>query len=126
MDPLWLKVCDLLRWHSVGMHTPIQTLNRLWRKQPYVKRFPQEFANLPELTESMLSVREESWMLETLLALTDSTFHQRAKPKAFPPIIVLERTGRDFLMDGGNRLNYWRQRGDAGPHAVLKIVVRED
>lgn len=47
------------------------------------------------------------------------TAHPRKDPKCTTaPLIVAVYEGRERLLDGNTRLNYWRQRGDNNMHVV--------
>ena len=120
---LWIQVCEQLKWHNKGSHSCIDTLNRLWRKHPDIFAETEDFrAKMPVLTESMLEVRPELWSLQELLSLKDERHHPRDQPAFFPPILVLRCSDRNFLIDGGTRINFWRKHSNVGPHAVLGIV----
>ena len=121
---MWIYVCEQLKWHNKGTDRCIDTLNRLWRKHPQVtaKATGQTLLQVPTLTEDMLTVRLEHWPLEQLLTLNPG--HPRNRPLFFAPIVVLHWFSRDFLIDGNTRVNFWREKDNVGPHAVLKIVER--
>jgi hypothetical protein len=122
---LWIQVCEILKWHNKGNDRCIDTLNRLWQKHSEVRSPSGEILmDVPVLSEDMLSVSTERWRLDELAALNRS--HFRDRPLSFPPIVVLRWFDRDFLIDGTTRINFWLKLGNAGPHAVLKIVQRKE
>jgi hypothetical protein len=56
-------------------------------------------------------IREESWPLERLETLDRK--HENQKPHSEAgPIIVFEHEGRPILIDGNNRVNFWRATRD--------------
>ena len=117
---LWIQVCEQLKCHNKGSDRCIDTLNRLWRKNPRVRA--QDGAlllDVPLLTENMLVVRLEQWSLPQLEALEPP--HDRDELRSFAPIIVLNWFDRFFLIDGNTRVNFWKKIGNQGPHAVLRI-----
>src|SRR5947207_3099035 len=125
MDPqfFWIQVCEQLKWHSKGSHTCIDTLNRLWQKHPEVKAESGEvLLDVPTLTANMIAVSLEQWTLSDLVALKHERHQKNNQPQAFPPILVLRWFDRNFLIDGGTRINFWAMHKVVGPHAVLKIA----
>lgn len=120
---LWVEVCEILKWHNHGSDSCIDTLNRLWQKHVEVRGPNGEtLLHVPALSEHMLTVRVEHWSLEQLVSLTRS--HGRDRPLAFPPIVIFHWFDRDFLVDGTTRINFWSKTGNAGPHAVFRIMAR--
>ena len=120
---LWLTTCEILKWHNKGNDQCIGTLNRLWRKHSEVLGPNGEsLLAVPELKETMLTVRAELWSLDRLLTLKRS--HPRDQPQFSPPIVVLQWFDRLFLLDGTTRINFWHGHGNMGPHAVLIISGR--
>ena len=121
---LWIQVCEVLKWHNMGSHRCIDTLNRLWQKHSEVKgENGERLLDVPVLSEEMLIICAEHWSLDRLVALKRS--HPRYQPLSFPPIVVLRWFDRDFLIDGTTRINLWNKQGNEGPHAVLKIAERK-
>ena len=122
VDPtyLWIQVCEQLKFHNKGNDRCIDTLNRLWRKNPRVRAESGEvLLEVPLLTEEMLAVKLEQWSLTQLVALEPP--HDRDELKSYAPIIVLNWFDRFFLIDGNTRVNSWRKIENQGPHAVLRI-----
>lgn len=120
----WIQVCDQLKWHNKGTDCCIDTLNRLWQKHLEVKSPGGEILlEVPTLSENMLMVQAEQWPLDRLVSLTIG--HTRERPHFFPPIIILSWFERNFLIDGNNRVNFWRSHNNQGPHAVLRIRVKD-
>lgn len=118
---LWMQVCEILKWHNQGNDRCIDTLNRLWRKHSQVCGADgEEILAVPTLSEDKLTVRSEHWSLDQLAALRRE--HRRDSAASFPPVIVLEWSGRTFLIDGNNRVNFWLKQGNAGPHLVFKLI----
>jgi hypothetical protein len=118
---LWVKVCEQLKCHNKGADRCIDTLNRLWRKNSrLVGPDGEVLLTVPLLTEEMVAVSLEQWELDRLVALNPP--HQRDELKSFEPIVVLHWFDQDFLLDGNTRVNFWKKRGNRGPHAVLRIA----
>jgi hypothetical protein len=121
---LWIQVCEQLKFHNKAGDVCIDTLNRLWRKNPRTKNAAGEpMFELPVLTVEMLTVSIEHWSLAELVALEPP--HDRNEFKSFAPPIVLSWFNTNFLMDGNTRVNAWKQMRNPGPHAVLRISERE-
>ena len=115
---LWTLACQVLRWHNQPGHTCIDTVNRLWRKSPWVG----DTSILPIIQEEQIVVTEESWDLGRLWPLV----HQRQLTSNTPasttsPIILVRWFDKDFLLDGRTRINHWKRTANIGPHDVLVI-----
>ncbi len=129
-EDTWLQVQNQLEFHRrKPAHGWIDTLNRLWRKNRYVMSM-DGVLKLPEqppiLTREMLSVSRECWPLERLAPLVHADAHDRARPKRDDlPILVLEWSGRHFLIDGINRINRRVRERRPGPHDVIVIHGRK-
>lgn len=120
---LWIQVCEQLKWHNRRDDTCIATLNRLWRKNVYVRGPNRKvLLEVPTLSEEMLTVHAEQWPLSRLAEVRRG--HDRDQPKFFPPIVILNWLDQFFLIDGNTRVNYWLRKGNAGPHAVFRIAER--
>jgi hypothetical protein len=121
----WAIVEAELGHHAKPGHDPIDTLNRLWRKNRFVTSLDGMLklaAEPPVLTRAMLAARRERWPLERLASLVHEDAHGRARPKRDElPVIVLEWGGRPYLIDGLNRVNRRVRSRDAGPHEVILI-----
>ena len=120
---LWEEAKAQLGFHARPGHDWLDTLNRLWRKNRFVMsmdgvlKLPQA---PPVLTRDMLTVSRDYWPLERLVPLVHIDAHDRARPKRDDrPILILEWQGRNFLIDGINRINRRKRDGDAGPHEVI-------
>ena len=122
---LWIVACEVIKWHNQDSDSCIDTLNRLWRKHPAVTNNKGEKIiahDLPKLSETMIQVTAEDWSLAQLMSLKHERHHERDNPiTTIPQIIVLKWFGKDFLIDGCTRINYWHKNGNTGPHAVLVI-----
>ncbi len=117
-DALWEVSCAIIRWHNRGTDGCIETLNRLWRKRPWM----EDLDRLPRLTESEMFLSLEYWNLDRLVSLLHPTQKTNKTPRATaPPIIVIRWSGSDYLIDGRTRINYWKRTNDNGPHRVILI-----
>ncbi len=123
-EEAWLQLQHQLEFHRrKPAHAWIDTLNRLWRKNRFVMSM-DGVLKLPEqppvLTRDMLWVSRERWSLERLAPLVHPDAHDRARPKRDDlPILVLEWSGRHFLIDGINRINRRMRERLPGPHDVI-------
>lgn len=68
-----------------------------------------------------LELRRETWTLDQIREI--QTVHHGADPTVPDwPIVVCRIRGRDFLVDGNNRINLWkRERREDCP--VLLVIV---
>lgn len=95
-------------------HTPERTLNRLVNE-----RFP----GMPvlDIQSATCTIREELWPLEKLGTL--ELRHSDGKPRRDGgAIIAAECREHILLVDGNNRVNYWRVNQVQGPHRVVIIT----
>jgi len=113
---LWYEMCQVIKWHNLPQHCCVDTLNRLWRKDPFVL----DGSPLPVLSQDLLDVFVENWNLEDLSSFIDPTRETDLQPAAMDcAIVVLRWEGSDYLIDGRRRINYWRRNDQSGPHRVL-------
>ena len=129
-EEAWAVVRSQLEFHQrKPAHDWIDTLNRLWRKNRFVMSMDGMLKLRevpPVLTREMLSVSREQWPLEKLAPLVHPDAHDRARPKKDGlPILVLEWSGRHYLIDGINRINRRVREGSPGPHEVVVIHGRQ-
>jgi hypothetical protein len=118
-DELWSDACRLLAWHNKGSDSCIQTLNRLWRKSPWV----QQETVLPTLESGRVSTSEEFWPLDRLVALLHDKQRTSKTPRSVEPLVIVVRwAGQDYLIDGRTRINHWQRVGTPGPIRVLVIA----
>src|SRR5262245_3553995 len=103
---LWNEACDVLCWHKENVDTCIQTLNRLWRKSPWV----QPHVALPTFIEGQIRVTEEQWSLERLVALLHERQRIPSAPKSLTlPVILVRWNDTVYLIDGRRRINHWER-----------------
>ena len=60
---LWDEMCDVIKWHNYAQHCCVDTVNRLWRKDPFVL----SPSALPVISRELLDVSLENWSLDQLL-----------------------------------------------------------
>jgi len=110
-------------------HTWIETLNRLAKKGEALINARGDViprAGLPEFVPERLSARMELWDMDRLLDARHAKPHHRVKPKCdYCPILVLSLFGKQFVIDGGTRLNRRIIDGDVGPHRVVVLEHHE-
>lgn len=117
----WDEVCRALRWQEFKGHSCIDTLNRIWAKDPA----GDNPSPLPVISREASEVTRESWGLDRLWGLIHELGHTDVPPKSTtPPVIVLRWDGVDYLIDGRRRINHWKRGAERGPHKVLVIHGR--
>jgi hypothetical protein len=118
---LWSEACGALSWHAKGQAACAATLNRIWRKSPWVA----DASVLPTLTKSNISLTMENWDLPRMSALLHEKQRTGNVPKALdPPLLVVRWRATDYLIDGRTRINYWMRLGQEHVHRV--IVMHAD
>lgn len=115
---IWAEFCDVLKWHNRESHCCIDTLNRLWRKHPFVN----DYQALPTIHRNELVILEEYWHLEELWQL----LHPRKRTDKVPastdkPVILLRWNNTNYLMDGRKRICFWQRANSIGPHRALVL-----
>lgn len=127
----WDFIVSELHFHQKdSRHTWIDTLNRLLRKSEFLGNAAGariERNDIPILTESMLNASREAWTLEQLLRARHWKPHSRDTPICDRcPILVLELSGSEFVIDGGTRINRRIRDHESGPHDVIRIRVEDN
>lgn len=121
-DQLWQEVCAALRYHFMTGHGCIDTINRLWRKDPFVAQ-PQ---SLPVIQRRGILVTKEQWGLKRLWPfIHEKRITDLAPGELQRPLIILRFAGVDHLRDGRRRINHWQRVSDQGPHEVLIVDARQ-
>lgn len=114
----WEEVCRALKWQDFQGHSCIDTLNRIWAKDPTGGN-PRP---LPVISREASEVTNESWDLDRLWSLIHALGKTDVPPRSTSPaVIVLRWEGVDFLIDGRRRVNHWKRNAEGGPHRVLVI-----
>ncbi|HEY2786344.1 MAG TPA: hypothetical protein VGJ05_15360 [Fimbriiglobus sp.] len=118
-DALWNRAKELLRHHQKSDDpTPVDALNRLLHEAA-----PE--ASSIRLSEANCRIVLESWLMKKLAGLRRR--HDRATPKDEGcPILVVCWRGKQYLIDGGNRINKWVKEKNEGSHAVLVMMLAEE
>lgn len=117
-DQLWDEMCSIIKWHNKSQHCCVDTINRLWKKDPFVKN-PNE---LPMLEKNQLYVTEDMWPLDKLKSfICEKRVTDQDPTSTDGAIIILHRPNMDYLMDGRRRINYWMRNSHEGLHRVLLI-----
>jgi hypothetical protein len=120
---LWDEMCQVIKWHNHPQDYCVDTLNRLWRKDPLV----ENASRLPVLFQDLLDVSMESWSLEQLTSFIGPARETELQPAATDcAIVVLRWEGINYLIDGRRRINYWKRHRQSGPHRVLIVHARFD
>lgn len=121
-DPLWNEMCDVIKWHNQQHHCCVDTLNRLWRKDPFVK----DPNILPTLQKNALQVVEDARSLDQLWGFIHEKRKTDLQPVAIDLAIVLLRwKEEEYLIDGRRRINHWKRQGNLGPHRVLVVYAKD-
>ena len=117
-DPLWDEMCEIIKWHNKPQHCCMDTINRLWRKDPFVHS-PKA---IPILNRETLSVEVEQWPLERLMSfICQERITDLAPAETKVAVVVLRWSGLHYLIDGRRRINFWNREHNHGPHRVLVI-----
>jgi hypothetical protein len=118
-EQLWRELRDVLGGHIASGHDEVDTFNRLLRKRR--KRFEPNL--MLQLPDEGLRIRAEEWLLDALWSLLDhpSLIVNDEPNRPEGAVVVVRWDGRNFLMDGRRRINYWKRQGIVGPHRVLLI-----
>lgn len=94
--------------------TPQAALNRLANE--YFRRKPAE-----SFDPSRCTIKEVALSPEELASL--ETHHTDGAPRyTGGAIVVVEFDGRRVVVDGNNRVNYWRAQRDNQPHMALIVT----
>lgn len=121
---LFQDICELLhKGHNMGSATAQGTLNRLFIKNISGGN-KYDAVNPPWLSEENTLVTIETWKKEDLWKLAPRTESRKPRHTNFPVVIVRYK-GRDCLIDGGSRVNAWRQAGDTGEHSAYVLTIHE-
>jgi hypothetical protein len=118
---LWNELCDVIGWHKQRHHSCVDTLNRLWRKDPFVKNLNA----LPTLSKSALEVVEGTRSLDQLWGFIHKKRKTEQQPAATDlPVVLLRWKGEEYLIDGRRRINYWKRHENLG-HTVSWWSMQE-
>ena len=118
---LWNEMCQVIKCHNQAGHSCVDTLNRLWRKDPFAKKL----SNLPLLTKDTLEVLEESWTMDRLMTfITPERVTKLAPHSTGGAIVAIRWTTQDFLIDGRRRINHSNRTQSLGPHRILVVRVK--
>lgn len=104
------------QWGKWGDRDPLDAFCRLLGKNVIQRPW---LTNL-HLMVRPAQIRSERVMRTTLdLASSFAPGHNRDEPLHLDsPLIVAVYAGRERLLDGSTRINYWLRTGDHGPHPV--------
>ena len=107
-----------MRGHVAPSHDEVDTFNRLLVK----RREKFEPTLILQIPDEGLRIAAENWNLGKLWGLLHPSQIVDDDP-GLPEgaLVVLRWEGRDFLMDGRRRINYWKRKGIEGPHRVLVV-----
>jgi len=114
--------------------TPTLTLDYLWFKhlcghrEIYDRLHGELFvAVVPKvLTYENPSVDIADWSTASLVPLLHGV--DRTRPlqgDMDAPVAVVIFRGQPCLVDGGRRVTFWKQSGDANPHKAYVVTIRE-
>jgi hypothetical protein len=118
---LWDEMCDVIKWHNYAQHCCVDTVNRLWRKDPFVL----SPSALPVISRELLDVSLENWSLDQLLRFIGPERETDLQPAATDcALVVLRWQEVDYLIDGRRRINHWKRQQLCGPHRVLILHAR--
>ena len=115
---LWSELASILANHFESDHDCIDTINRLLRKNPWLK----DSGSTLQIPRKGLRLSVEYRDLERLWPLIHASQVTTSKPHpASGAVVVLRWDERDYLMDGRRRINQWKRSGLRGPHRSLLL-----
>ena len=115
---LWNEYRGVIARHIVPGHDVIDTVNRLLRKNPWLRGSGDRF----QIKRSGLFITDESWILSRLWRLIHPEQVTPHEPASTTGAVLLLRHDRtDYLMDGRRRINYWHRNAMPGPHRALVL-----
>src|ERR1700674_1021067 len=104
---LWDEMCEIIKWHNEQQPCCVDTVNRLWRKDPFISH-PD---SLPVLSRAALRVEAEEWHLDRLWKFICEKRRTDLVPAASDmAIVTLRWSGEDYLIDGRRRINAWHRQ----------------
>lgn len=116
-ESLWDELKEIIGYHDKPGDGCMQTLNRLLRKHPLAKSLP-EF----RIARETHRLSAESWPPDRLWKLIlPSQVTQDPPRSAQDAVIVARLGGKDYLIDGRRRINYWKREGLPWERRVLVI-----
>ncbi len=78
---------------------------------------------LLRLSAEVVEVCDEEWHLDRLIPI--AKWHTRTLTASEGrPLVIFRGWGMTHLIDGNNRVNIWKSRGDLGPHRSLIVTPR--
>lgn len=121
MNPTFKAVAELLQvGHQKDNHSPTETLNRLFLK--HLERYPDLRDVAPKLTPENTTVKLDSYSAEHLNELSPKPGPAEPRFTDVPVVVILYR-GKECLIDGNNRVRYWRKSGDTQSKDVYVVSV---
>jgi hypothetical protein len=117
-DPLWPEYRKVIGGHICAGHDSIDTINRLLRKNPWLKDTPAMF----QIPREGLNLSAESWALDRLWPLIHRTMFTDLEPASSSgAVLILRWNDREYLTDGRRRINHWKRNNLNGPHRALVV-----
>lgn len=125
--------------HAKGDESADRVLNRVFEKAVRMTRDDPD-VQVPGLNRENTSVVFENRSIEEMARLANrelrdqsnspypvdsvKRFKRRVRKGAHIPVVVVNYKGRDYLIDGNRRVNYWTEKGGAATMQVYVCTVR--
>lgn len=132
-------VRELLSFKHAKGETPELVLNRVFEKAVRLTLGDPD-VETPRLNRKNTSVVLEHRTVEEMARLTNRAlrdpasnpypmgsikrFKRCVRKGAHIPVVVVNYDGRDYLIDGNRRVNYWTEKGGATTMQVYVVTVR--
>lgn len=115
---LWEELREIIGYHDKPGDGCIETLNRLLHKHPLAR--PSLLAIRIARETHRLSAEE--WEPERLWQLIRPSQITQDPPRSAQEAVIVARfEGRDYLIDGRRRINFWKREGLPWKRRVLVI-----
>lgn len=121
MDEVLKETLVLLEGHKKEGHSSFDTFCRLIYKSQTGQNPAMSQPNPLEILEDKIKSKKETrtalelYELKSGMIRSHKRMHSNA-PKAFedmPPVIVINYKGKQFLIDGSHRINFWHKHNSS-------------
>lgn len=123
--------------HAKGLESPELVFNRVFEKAVRLT-LNDDAASVPRLNRKNTSVSLETLETAALVRMANRSprdmstspyppgspkrFKRRVRKNASLPVVVVNYCGRDYLVDGNRRVNYWLEKGAPTMQAYVVVV----
>lgn len=136
---LFAAIRDILCFkHTKGDDDPDRVFHRVFEKAVRMTLGDQSI-RVPSLNRKNTAIALEERPIDALAALTNRAprdmalnpypdgsvkrFKRGVRKGAGIPVVVVNYNGRDYLIDGNRRVNYWLEKGGASTMQVFVVTV---